>query len=296
VNWYANSQTPPRPSAGAQFWIPTLDEWIKAGFYSPTKGGTGGYWLYATQSDSAPVKALATTDGACANPGPNVANYNYAADWAGQNGHVLTAGGTGSPSYYGTYDQSGSLLEWNDEASATNTNVRGQLGGSYVDYDYALQYTHTGAPFADAQYNGAVSGKGFRVAGVVVPKIPFAAWQQRAFSAAELADAAVSGASADPDGDGVPNLVEFATGSDTRTARPALEVTGDATAHDLSRATTSATLVLESSTDLVQWTAAADGVDGVRRESVRQSAETDRVTWTFPPAERRFFRLRATVP
>lgn len=45
----------------------------------------------------------------------------------------------------------------------------------------------------------------------------FAKWQAANFSAAELADAAVSGPNADPDGDGSNNLVEHAFGSDPRT-------------------------------------------------------------------------------
>jgi hypothetical protein len=159
------------------------------------------------------VEALATANGTCANPGPNVANYNYSADWNGQNSHVLTAGSTGSPSHYGTFEQSGSLTEWNDERSAQDADLRGKLGGGKVDEAYALQYTYTGVPFASAKYNGHSSGMGFRVAGVTVPKVPFAAWQQTKFTTAEQASAQVSGATADPDADGVPNAVEFALGT-----------------------------------------------------------------------------------
>ncbi|NNM30231.1 MAG: hypothetical protein HKO57_11980, partial [Akkermansiaceae bacterium] len=39
--------------------------------------------------------------------------------------------------------------------------------------------------------------------------IDFAAWQQEQFTAAELADPLVSGASADPDGDGLANMLEY---------------------------------------------------------------------------------------
>jgi hypothetical protein len=44
-------------SPGAMFWIPTLDEWIKAMHFDPNKNGPGqeGYWLYPHSSDSPPV-------------------------------------------------------------------------------------------------------------------------------------------------------------------------------------------------------------------------------------------------
>lgn len=40
----------------AMFWIPTWDEWVKAAHWDPAKnGGEGGYWLYPTTSDTAPI-------------------------------------------------------------------------------------------------------------------------------------------------------------------------------------------------------------------------------------------------
>ena len=41
---------------GAKFFLPTLDEWKKAGHWDPEKnGGEGGYWLYPHGSDEPPV-------------------------------------------------------------------------------------------------------------------------------------------------------------------------------------------------------------------------------------------------
>jgi hypothetical protein len=52
---------------------------------------------------------------------------------------------------------------------------------------------------------------------------PYDIWRAEHFTAAELADAAVSGDAADPDGDGIPNLVEFAFNLDPRvTSHPNL--------------------------------------------------------------------------
>ncbi len=50
---------------------------------------------------------------------------------------------------------------------------------------------------------------------------PFLAWQQLYFNAEELGDALVSGATADPDGDGLTNAVEFALGGLPRSPTPA---------------------------------------------------------------------------
>lgn len=42
---------------GAKFWIPTLDEWMKAGHYDPNRYGVGqgGWWEYPHGSDEAPI-------------------------------------------------------------------------------------------------------------------------------------------------------------------------------------------------------------------------------------------------
>ncbi len=40
-------------SEGARFWIPSLDEWVKGGYWDPNRfgEGEGGYWLYPNSSD-----------------------------------------------------------------------------------------------------------------------------------------------------------------------------------------------------------------------------------------------------
>lgn len=47
-------------SPGAQFWIPTLDEWIKAAHYDPNHGGAGspGWWTYPYASEDQPMPGL----------------------------------------------------------------------------------------------------------------------------------------------------------------------------------------------------------------------------------------------
>jgi hypothetical protein len=57
-----------------QVFIPTEDEWYKAAYHQPAAqgGDSDDYWLYATQSNSVPTIASATSTGDVANPGPNV--------------------------------------------------------------------------------------------------------------------------------------------------------------------------------------------------------------------------------
>ena len=88
---------------GARYWLPSEDDWYKAAYYDPTKNGTGGYWTYATQSDTLPNYDTI---------GTNSANYN---DERPSN-NKLTPVGTyvNSTSYYGTYDMTGNQWEWND--------------------------------------------------------------------------------------------------------------------------------------------------------------------------------------
>ena len=59
-----------RKSLMAQWYIPSEDEWYKAAYYDPTlNGGMGGYWAYATRSNTAPGNSWSNR------ALPNEANY-----------------------------------------------------------------------------------------------------------------------------------------------------------------------------------------------------------------------------
>ncbi len=115
-------------TSDARYWIPTEDEWYKSAYYDPTvNAGQGGYWTYATRSDRLPTDQL----GALAQS--NAANYNDQRD----RGDVYTPVGSyvNSASYYGTYDQSGNVWEWNDAVilspDPSTPSSRGVRGGSF---------------------------------------------------------------------------------------------------------------------------------------------------------------------
>ena len=89
-----------------------------------------GYHSAALFSDVAVTTTTTTTT--LAPIGPNTANFNNCADWNGQNGNVTTVGSNGGPSAYGTYDQSGNVLEWSETIIDTPP-ARACRGGLWSD-------------------------------------------------------------------------------------------------------------------------------------------------------------------
>ena len=120
-------------NVGATVYLPSEDEWYKAAYYDPTAGAGGGdnYWLYATQSNTAPTVASANSTGDISNPDANVVNYANGADWGTppQNGNVTTVGSAAANNYFGTADQGGNVVEWND--AVISGSSRGLRGGSF---------------------------------------------------------------------------------------------------------------------------------------------------------------------
>lgn len=112
----------------AKWWIPTENEWYKAAYYQPANegGDTDGYWLYATSSNNPPGNEMGNQ--------PNQANYRVGAEseetLSSVNQNYLTPGGafSASPTFFGTFDQTGNVWEWVD---AVIDNARGLRGGGW---------------------------------------------------------------------------------------------------------------------------------------------------------------------
>jgi hypothetical protein len=142
-------------------------------------------------------------------------------------------------------------------------------------------------------------------ASVTIQDKPYDGWRFARFTGEQLSNPAVAGETADPDGDGLPNLLEYALGADP--------LAPDSTAHQPNAASTSdGHLVLtyfqpDSRSDLayaVEWTAdlaAASWQTGasVVAEIARVPAEggelvTVQATADLATSPRQFLRLRVT--
>ena len=154
---------------GAAFRLPTENESYKAAYYSPTlNSGAGGYYAYATQSNTAPGNIIGGT--------ANQANYAAGGVWSvTQSGYdstqnYLTDVGvfSGSGSFYGTFDQTGSVLQWND-LDGTDAASRGLRGGNWYDsYPFYISSSYSFSMAPSFNFSKA----GFRLAGTGASAVP----------------------------------------------------------------------------------------------------------------------------
>ena len=169
-NAVAKNAINPNTSAAPTFYVPTENEWYNAAYYSPThNSGSGGYYAYATQSNTAPGNVVGS--------GANQANYNnglYSVTQVGgnkdPNQNYLTDVGafSGSGSFYGTFDQSGNVYQWNDLDGAPGSS-RGLRGGDW--YNGASNVSSSNSSSLDPSHGNY--DVGFRLASPVsgVPEI-----------------------------------------------------------------------------------------------------------------------------
>ena len=114
-------------SAGALYWIPTGDEWIKGAYYDTDRYGPGqeGYWHYPIGSDAVPISGL---------PGSGQTN-------AGDGAYPLLGMDVGSypasMSPWGLLDASGGEAEWT-ESVAGDARARIVLGSSISQSYYMI--------------------------------------------------------------------------------------------------------------------------------------------------------------
>jgi len=156
---FSTPETPGPRSVGAKVFLPTEDEWYKAAYYDPTKGGTGGYWKFAVKADDT-VADLPPG-------GPRSANFDAVNRDDG--GTTDVGAYRSASSYYGTFDQTGNVWEWLEPASAAPDMSR-RRSGSWENAIGRLSSDQTGV---SALGVGGTQHQGFRVGaavGIVPPR------------------------------------------------------------------------------------------------------------------------------
>lgn len=130
---------------------------------------------------------------------------------------------------------------------------------------------------------------------------PREAWADVRFSPAELSDNAISGDDADPDADGLPNILEYKLRSDPRAHSPApfalaYDASGAAPVfrltHLINRFATDVSLVYQTSTDLTHWTDATP--TSTESATLDATAATETVTIAIPANGPCFVRLKVS--
>jgi formylglycine-generating enzyme required for sulfatase activity len=164
---------------GAQWFIPTENQWYKAAYHQPA--GQGGdvddYWLYPTRSNSEPNSDQPPGDPSIEN---NVANFfrddgvangyndglavTGSTIFSSDKDYLTDAGAyTSAPGPYGTFDQGGNAYEWNE--TLFSGVFRSFRGGSWDFGSLDLQSSYrSGASSALERFY-----IGFRVATIPEP-------------------------------------------------------------------------------------------------------------------------------
>ena len=172
---YVLSRTaPPNESVhralDARVWLPSEDEWYKAAYYDPAlNDGAGGYWDYATQSDTAPTSEPPPgTDpiNGSANYWPEGQDYSVGPpDYTTEVGAYATSAGP-----YGTFDQNGNVWEWNE--AIFPDEFRGSRGGGFRSFESSLRAGARRRTNADREEKNV----GFRVAQIPEPSTAGLLW------------------------------------------------------------------------------------------------------------------------
>jgi len=153
-------------SAGARYWIPTLNEWYKAAYYNPA---TSTYDTWTTGTGAAAPSNTGTS-------GSNEANITVGGVYAVTQSAVysstvnyLTRVGMyrRSRSAFDTADQGGDVAQWTDTTNPGASNLTRFIPGGGWDRD--ASYTKAQATYLDASPTGHYADVGFRVASTAVP-------------------------------------------------------------------------------------------------------------------------------
>jgi len=164
-NAVAKNTTNPNTSAAPTFYIPNENEWYKSAYYSPSlNSGSGGYYAVATQSNTAPGNVVGSAANQANYSAGDIYSVTQSGSYSGSQSYLTDVGAfSGSGSFYGTFDQSGNVWQWNDLDGAAGS-ARGLRGG-YWDNSPAFVLSSSFALTDDPSSGGL--GVGFRLASPV---------------------------------------------------------------------------------------------------------------------------------
>ncbi|GJQ30802.1 MAG: hypothetical protein HBSAPP03_26860 [Phycisphaerae bacterium] len=139
----------------ARYWIPTLDEYMKAVFYDPTRDGTGGWWQQPNMSDIPLVYGP---------PGVGMANSGFTLPQSGEL-RIPLMSYPDTHSYYGVLDSAGFTQEWIEDRYVVEGRTYRIFDGSYWSvFGPGIDTVHGfGADFPSMRY----SRVGLRLASAV---------------------------------------------------------------------------------------------------------------------------------
>jgi formylglycine-generating enzyme required for sulfatase activity len=164
----AKNATNPNTSAAPTFFIPNQNEWYKAAYYLPTlNSSSGGYYTYATQSNTAPGNVVGILANQANYAPGGVHSVTQSGSYSGSQNYLTDVGAfSGSGSFYGTFDQSGNVYQWNDFDGAAGSS-RGLRGGAWSDgaFFVSSSVSSSGSNSLDPSIEG--NGIGFRLASPV---------------------------------------------------------------------------------------------------------------------------------
>lgn len=146
---------------GARYWIPTMDEWMKASYFDPSaNGGMGAWWLNPLGSDAQPIAAPPPSWG-----GNGQANKFFQLPNNAQ--YLIPLGAyeiVGAVTPWGMLDAAGATHEWTEERFVNDIDhvYRYWFGSSSAGGGPDLIY----GPGADRPVSRR-SGNGLRIAAAV---------------------------------------------------------------------------------------------------------------------------------
>lgn len=146
---------------GARYWIPTLDEWLKAAHYDPAKPDRDGWWLYPISRDTPPIYGR---------PGEGEANSAILGNF--EELRIPLGAYPSIQSPWGGLDFAGGTIEWTEDIFRAGGEMYRIYDGSFAGQGASSAAQQDQVFNIGAQRPGSFASRsGFRIA-APVPGLP----------------------------------------------------------------------------------------------------------------------------